>query len=73
MYKNCIKRLFDIVFSLLGMIILSPLFLGVALAIKIDDRGPVFFKQQRDGATPDIFPENSLHHLRLKSFISDLT
>ena len=35
MYKNCIKRLFDIVFSLLGMIILSPLFLGVALAIKL--------------------------------------
>ena len=36
MYKNCIKRLFDIVFSLLGMIILSPLFLGVALAINED-------------------------------------
>ena len=55
MYKNCIKRLFDIVFSLLGMIILSPLFLGVALAIKIDDRGPVFFKQQRVGAKKSLF------------------
>ena len=49
MYKNCIKRLFDIVCSLLGMIILSPVFLFVALAIKIDDRGPVFFKQKRIG------------------------
>ena len=55
MYKNCIKRLFDIVFSLLGMIILSPLFLGVALAIKIDDRGPVFFKQHRVGAKKSLF------------------
>ena len=55
MYKNCIKRLFDMVFSLLGMIILSPLFLGVALAIKIDDRGPIFFKQQRIGAKKSLF------------------
>ncbi len=55
MYKNCIKRLFDIVFSLLGMIILSPLFLGVALAIKIDNQGPVFFKQQRVGAKKSLF------------------
>ena len=55
MYKNYIKRLFDIVFSLLGMIILFPLFLGVALAIKLDDRGPVFFKQKRVGIDKKIF------------------
>lgn len=55
MYKNYIKRLFDIVFSLLGMIILFPLFLGMALAIKLDDRGPVFFKQKRVGIDKKIF------------------
>lgn len=55
MYKNCIKRLFDIVCSLLGMIILSPVFLFVALAIKIDDRGPVFFKQKRIGVQKSDF------------------
>lgn len=55
MYKNIIKRFFDIILSLLGMIILSPLFLCVALAIKIDDGGPVFFKQKRVGAKKSYF------------------
>lgn len=55
MYKNYIKRFFDILFSLLGMIIFSPVFLGVALAIKIDDRGPVFFKQRRVGIHKSFF------------------
>ena len=55
MYKNCVKRFFDIIFSLLGMIILSPLFLCVALAIKIDDGGPVFFKQKRVGTKKSHF------------------
>ncbi len=39
-----IKRLADIVLSLAGIIILSPLFLLVALAIRLDDGGPVFYK-----------------------------
>lgn len=55
MYKKIVKRVIDIIFSLLGMIILSPLFLCVALAIKIDDRGPVFFKQKRVGAKKSYF------------------
>ena len=42
-----IKRLADIVLSLAGIIILSPLFLLVALAIRLDDGGPVFYKQTR--------------------------
>ena len=49
MYRNLAKRFFDIVLSLLGLIILSPVFLCVALAIKIDDAGPAFFKQKRVG------------------------
>lgn len=44
-----IKRIFDIVFSLLGLIILLPIFLIIAIAIKIDSKGPVFFKQVRVG------------------------
>lgn len=43
------KRLFDIIFSALGLIALSPLFLVVALLIKLDDHGPVFFRQERIG------------------------
>lgn len=44
-----IKRLLDIVLSLVGMIILSPIILILVLAIKIDSRGPVLFKQKRIG------------------------
>lgn len=55
MYRNFLKRVFDIIFSFLGIIILSPLFLCVALAIKIDDRGPVLFKQKRVGAKKSYF------------------
>lgn len=44
-----IKRLLDIILSLIGMILLSPLFLLLILAIKIDSRGPVLFKQKRVG------------------------
>ncbi len=42
-----LKRLFDIIVSLLLLIILSPFFLILAIAIKIDSRGPVFFRQVR--------------------------
>ena len=42
-----IKRVFDIVSSLLGLIILSPVFLITAIAIKATDNGPVFYKQER--------------------------
>ena len=42
-----LKRVFDIVASLLGLIILSPVFLITAIAIKATDKGPVFYKQER--------------------------
>ena len=41
------KRLFDIVVSFLLLLILSPIFLILAIAIKIDSRGPVFYRQVR--------------------------
>lgn len=42
-----IKRVFDFVFSAVMLIILSPLFLLLALMIKIDSKGPVFYRQER--------------------------
>lgn len=44
-----LKRLIDIFGSTIGLIVLSPLFLVVAIAIKLDSKGPVFFKQARLG------------------------
>lgn len=48
-YSRIFKRLIDIILSFLGLFILSPVFLFIAVAIKIDDPGPVFFKQKRIG------------------------
>jgi O-antigen biosynthesis protein WbqP len=44
-----IKRLIDIILSFLALIILSPVFLILVIAIKIDSKGPVLFKQKRVG------------------------
>ena len=44
-----IKRLFDVVAAVVGLLVLSPLFALVALAIKLTSRGPVFFRQERVG------------------------
>ena len=43
------KRIFDIVVSLVGLILLLPLLVFVAVLIKLDSRGPIFFRQQRIG------------------------
>jgi lipopolysaccharide/colanic/teichoic acid biosynthesis glycosyltransferase len=43
------KRIFDLLFSLIGLILLSPFFLFIAIWIKLDSKGPVFFRQKRVG------------------------
>jgi len=47
--ETCLKRTLDIVCSLLFLIVFSPLFLIIAILIKIDSKGPVFFLQKRCG------------------------
>ena len=49
MYKHVIKRLIDVIMSGVAILVLALPMLIVALAIKIDDPGPVFFKQKRVG------------------------
>ena len=44
-----VKRVFDLVFSLLGLVVLSPLFAIVAICVKMDSPGPVFYRQERRG------------------------
>jgi O-antigen biosynthesis protein WbqP len=44
-----IKRMIDIILSLAALILLSPLFLALVIAIKVDSKGPVLFKQKRIG------------------------
>lgn len=54
MYKS-FKRFLDILVSLLSLIVLSPLMLITALAIKLDSKGPVIFKQERLGLGGRVF------------------
>lgn len=54
-YEKYIKRLADIVLSFCGLVILSPLYLVLALAVIIDDPGPAFFAQKRIGKDRSYF------------------
>ena len=49
MYKKFFKRIIDIFLSFFGIVFLSPPMLIIAIAIKCDSKGPVFFKQKRVG------------------------
>ena len=49
MLYRIVKRIVDIVLSAVGLIVLSPIYLLLVIAIKLDSRGPVLFKQKRVG------------------------
>ncbi|MDN6664500.1 MAG: sugar transferase [Tetragenococcus koreensis] len=49
MYKKYIKRILGFILSLLGIVVLSPILLLLCIAIKIDSKGPIIFKQKRVG------------------------
>lgn len=55
MVYKFIKRLADLICSLVGMILLSPLIIAVVIAIKLDSKGPVMFKQKRIGINKKTF------------------
>lgn len=50
-----IKRLLDIMFSFIGIVVVSPVLAIVALAVKLDSKGPVIFKQERLGKDGKVF------------------
>ena len=54
-YNNYIKRMIDFILSLMGLIILSPVFIILCIWIKMDSRGPVLFKQKRYGKNKSYF------------------
>ncbi|PZO81433.1 MAG: undecaprenyl-phosphate glucose phosphotransferase [Mesorhizobium amorphae] len=53
-WDSVAKRAFDIVFSLFGLLAFSPVMLATALAIKLDSKGPVFFRQKRHGFNNEV-------------------
>ncbi|CVH76446.1 Undecaprenyl phosphate N,N'-diacetylbacillosamine 1-phosphate transferase [Clostridiales bacterium CHKCI006] len=55
MYKHFFKRCLDLILSIIGLILLSPLFIIICIWIKCDSKGPVFFKQKRVGRNKKLF------------------
>ncbi|KAA9398366.1 sugar transferase [Haloarcula sp. CBA1130] len=51
-----LKRAFDIVFATAGLVILSPIIIGIATAIKIDDGGSILYRQDRTAVFGETFP-----------------
>ena len=60
------KRLFDIIFSLIAIIILSPVFIITAIAIRLESKGPIIFKSKRVGTNYTIF-----NFLKFRSMYAD--
>lgn len=50
-----LKRYLDVILALIGIVVLAPLFIGVAIAIKLTSPGPVFFRQERVGLHGRVF------------------
>lgn len=53
-WDSVAKRSFDILFSLIGIVVFSPVMLAAAIAIKLDSKGPVIFRQKRHGFNNEI-------------------
>jgi exopolysaccharide biosynthesis polyprenyl glycosylphosphotransferase len=64
--RQAVKRVFDVIFSAIGLIVLSPLLLLVAIAIKLTSEGPVLFKQERYGYRRRIF-----HMYKFRSMVKN--
>lgn len=67
MYAKCIKRVLDIILSFLALIVLSWLYLGLIIAIKIDDPGPAFFIQKRIGIHKTFFKLHKFRSMKMST------
>jgi len=68
MYRKYIKRILDFVFAVVLLILLSPIMLLAAIAIKIEDpKGPVLFKQKRPGKDAKIFTVYKFRTMRVET------
>lgn len=66
-YEKVIKRGMDIFFSFCSLVILSPLYLILCLAVAIDDPGPVFFKQKRVGKGRTFFELHKFRSMKMST------
>lgn len=66
-YEKHIKRALDVVLSFGGLVVLSPVFAAIALAIKIEDSGPVLFTQKRVGQNKRFFKLHKFRSMKMST------
>jgi O-antigen biosynthesis protein WbqP len=66
-YEKYIKRGLDIILSFCGLVVLSPILLGISIAIKIDDPGPVLFTQKRLGQNKKYFKLHKFRSMKMST------
>lgn len=66
-YVNCTKRILDLLLSFGGLLILSPLYLALTVAIYIDDPGPIYFKQKRVGKNKQYFVLHKYRSMKMNT------
>ncbi len=66
-YEKYIKRLLDIILSLGGLIVLSPIFLIISIWIQIDDPGPILFTQKRIGKNKQYFKLHKFRSMKMST------
>ena len=67
LYEKYIKRAMDVVLSFGGLVVLSPIYAGIALAIVIDDPGPVLFTQKRMGQNKKYFKLHKFRSMKMST------
>lgn len=66
-YEKYIKRGLDVLLSFGGLVVLSPVFLAIFIAIKIDDPGPVLFTQKRVGKNKEFFKLHKFRSMKMST------
>lgn len=66
-YEKHVKRAIDVVLSFGGLVVLSPVFAAIALAIKIEDPGPVLFTQKRVGQNKRYFKLHKFRSMKMST------
>lgn len=66
-YDKYLKRALDVALSFGGLVLLSPVYLAIAIAIKIDDPGPVLFTQKRMGRNKEYFKLHKFRSMKMST------
>lgn len=67
MYERIFKRWIDILLSAIGLLVLSGVYFVIAIAVYVDDPGPIFFKQKRVGKGKTFFPLHKFRSMKMST------